>query len=688
MALAIAMIVAAGVVVYADFEQNGDPNMRTLSYDLDGGDGETPDSAEVLDGTPVTLPEPKASRSHFTFIGWSDGITVYSPGETYVVTENIVLKAVWTADRYPVTYHLDGGINPEGTADSYGYGEEYVLPIPSREGYVFTGWFSDPELTIPLESVDTESERGTDAYASWEESLVGTGIVMRLSGVIEDRDSWNRLAGTYYTSGTLSFDYVYYEYGEGYYLARSLSVTSNGTETVSEDGYWSKEVSDRVWEVADDTVILETEFGSIECEVWSTTGSNYTETQYIGIEDGELYRIVSVTRTTVLSGFSFLQRTETDTYDLIERKTFDASSYYTLEVYEDVGITVTGDEFATAGFPLTLKATAKEGYTFSGWYDSDGVLLSASSTYVPDKGRLLSDITVYARNSEEYDEPFELSGDMTRRIASNVELSDVRWRVAHVCERSNDAVSQPYYVREGTGSTYTLENAGRYTVTYSGRAPDGSLVRGQYDILACGTYAFSWNYNGKTYQVSLYVSLQDYLECASSNAYRNAGTDSQMRALVTYGDKYVIDLAQQFATIGAGMDDVGRLNLLLSYVQAIPYMYDSDLNGRTEYWKFPLETVVDGAGDCEDTSILFCAVAKAMGYDTALMTLFASNTPGQIGAANHCVSLVSVDGDTGYQKYTTISGTDYYFCETTTMGYPVGCNPWASVRNAKTVVIS
>ena len=136
------------------------------------------------------------------------------------------------------------------------------------------------------------------------------------------------------------------------------------------------------------------------------------------------------------------------------------------------------------------------------------------------------------------------------------------------------------------------------------------------------------------------------------------------------------------------MDDVGRLNLLLSYVQAIPYMYDSDLNGRTEYWKFPLETVVDGAGDCEDTSILFCAVAKAMGYDTALMTLFASNTPGQIGAANHCVSLVSVDGDTGYQKYTTISGTDYYFCETTTMGYPVGCNPWASVRNAKTVVIS
>jgi hypothetical protein len=160
-----------------------------------------------------------------------------------------------------------------------------------------------------------------------------------------------------------------------------------------------------------------------------------------------------------------------------------------------------------------------------------------------------------------------------------------------------------------------------------------------------------------------------------------------MRALVTYDDRYVKELAHQFDVLGAGMDRLGKANLLLSYVQAIPYMYDSDLNGRDEYWKFPLETITDGAGDCEDTSILFCAIAKAMGYDTARMTLYASDILGFTGAQNHCVGLLSVEGVTAYEPYTTIDNVGYYFCETTSTSHDVGAIPWVSVGNTRIATI-
>ena len=686
LAVAVAMIAVAGTAVFLNFEQNGDPNERTLSFDIGDAEGDAPGDIAAISGTEIVLPGTDARKIHNTFSGWSDGSSTYQPGDTYKLEKNTELRAVWVADRFPIAYHLNGGTNPDGTADSYGWDEAYVLPVPVRDGYVFTGWYSDEGLETPLENIDTCSEAGVEAYASWEVSLVGTGITMRLTGTIQDVNMWNQ-SSTYTTSGSLSFDYVYYEYGMGYYLARTFVVSVNGNENVTDDGYWSNDVSDRVWEKSEDTVTITTEFGDIECNVWTNTGTSYTETQYIGVEDGELYRIVNVSRTTVMSGFYPVQRTETNTYDLTERRTFDASSYYGLEVYEDCGIDVTGDEFPVSGARLSLKATASEGYRFAGWYDSQGRLLSASDTYVPAGGRLLSDITLYARNTSECDEPFELDSSMSRTIASNRELTDVKWRVSHISERSAGAVSQPYYVMEGTGNAYHLDSAGRYTVTYSGKASDGSTVRGQYDILACGNYSFSWDYKSSTYTVSLRISLDDYNAYSSSDARRTSGSEDQMRALVTYDDRYVKELAHQFDVLGAGMDRLGKANLLLSYVQAIPYMYDSDLNGRDEYWKFPLETITDGAGDCEDTSILFCAIAKAMGYDTALMTLHASSMPGSIGAQNHCVSLVSVEGETGYGVYTTVGDVGYYFCETTSMGHDVGANPWASVRNTKIAVI-
>lgn len=83
-------------------------------------------------------------------------------------------------------------------------------------------------------------------------------------------------------------------------------------------------------------------------------------------------------------------------------------------------------------------------------------------------------------------------------------------------------------------------------------------------------------------------------------------------------------------------------------------LVDYELEGGVleEYWKYPLETLYDRAGDCEDTSILLAVLYKATGY--AVFVLL----PG------HAVKAVVLPSDTvGY--YYSVNFKNYYFCETT-----------------------
>ena len=141
------------------------------------------------------------------------------------------------------------------------------------------------------------------------------------------------------------------------------------------------------------------------------------------------------------------------------------------------------------------------------------------------------------------------------------------------------------------------------------------------------------------------------------------------------------------------MTPVQKANVILSYAQNVPYQYDEDFCGKSEYWKYPVETVFDGAGDCEDTSILYCAIMKALGYDTAIATLSVSDTSRFISSssasANHCMSLLYVDGVTPESDaVVTIGSSTYYLCETTAASYDVGVNPWLSSRVVTKLVVA
>lgn len=96
----------------------------------------------------------------------------------------------------------------------------------------------------------------------------------------------------------------------------------------------------------------------------------------------------------------------------------------------------------------------------------------------------------------------------------------------------------------------------------------------------------------------------------------------------------------------------------VSFVQSLEYIPDGD----TEYPKFPIETIYDSGGDCEDTAILLCGFLKSMGYGSALIRF-----------DDHCA--VGVLGDNLDGTYFEVNGKRYYYVETTSYGWRIGQIP-------------
>ena len=123
------------------------------------------------------------------------------------------------------------------------------------------------------------------------------------------------------------------------------------------------------------------------------------------------------------------------------------------------------------------------------------------------------------------------------------------------------------------------------------------------------------------------------------------------------------------------MSPTQRANFVLRFVQeGVPYAYDIDTKGMSEYWKYPLETLYDGKGDCEDTSILYAAIMKDMGYDVALLWYEDHVAVG--------VALTDCSG-TYYDK----NGHKFYYCETTSTGWSAGQIP-QKYNTAKVFIVN
>lgn len=217
-----------------------------------------------------------------------------------------------------------------------------------------------------------------------------------------------------------------------------------------------------------------------------------------------------------------------------------------------------------------------------------------------------------------------------------------------------------------TGSiTYAGYGSTDIFLTSSGQTPTVTIKPTQTPVASSGYYnrTYQWTYKGTTWMstISLPVSLYDY--------YKSQPHDRQSNyaeyALSDYDRPSMKSLINMFNDIGAkaGYTKYDDVMNVVTFVQALPYTSDKVTTGYDEYPRYPVETLVDDGGDCEDTSILTAALLNEMGYGIVLLEF-----PGHMAVGVKC----SDDYPGTYYEY---NGAKYFYLETTGNGWAIGQVP-------------
>lgn len=184
---------------------------------------------------------------------------------------------------------------------------------------------------------------------------------------------------------------------------------------------------------------------------------------------------------------------------------------------------------------------------------------------------------------------------------------------------------------------------------------------------------YDWSFQGNLHQMKLNVSFhkyQWYLNRSINRSPQYIGKE-EMKSFITSDDDKIKELTNKLVDIaeGYGYDDVETINFVLSFVQRnIEYVDDSISKNISEYWRFPIETLVEGHGDCEDSSILFQSLMKSMGYDVVMIFYIIDDETGHLSTGVNINR--SVDG-----YAVTLNQENFYYCETTSNGYQMGDKP-------------
>ena len=183
---------------------------------------------------------------------------------------------------------------------------------------------------------------------------------------------------------------------------------------------------------------------------------------------------------------------------------------------------------------------------------------------------------------------------------------------------------------------------------------------------------FRWRFNQKLHTVTINISFQKYEWALQSTINRSPQTQPSsskaMANFVTVNDSVIISLADKLNDLAIlnAYSDVETVNFIMSFVQHnVHYWDDNSSKNQEEYWRFPIETLVDGQGDCEDSSVLFASIIENLDFDAVLLFYIIDDDIGHLATG---VSDITVHD--GY--FVSYLDKNYYYCETTSIGFTAG----------------
>ena len=337
-----------------------------VTFNLNGGSGVYNDYYTY--DSSYTLPTP--TRTGYTFNGWYENS--YFTGDSFEesgiweVPNDVTLYAKWTANNYLVTFHTNNGTLPSGYENDemvVTYDSTYVIPIPTRTGYTFNGWYTNSSLTTSYSKTTYWTRpNDLDLYAKW---TANTYVVSYYSN-----------GGTSYSNTTMTYDSSYtlptptktgYSFG-GWYENSTFT-----GEPFEISGIWNETRNVSLyakWTAKDYSIFLVVNNGTLPSGYQTTIPVTYDSTYYVptptrtGYTFGGWYTNSSLT--TSFSKTTYWTRTS----DLTLYAKWTAISYSVTFVSN--GGTSYSSRTIAYDSSYTLPTPTKTGYNFLGWYlDSD-----------------------------------------------------------------------------------------------------------------------------------------------------------------------------------------------------------------------------------------------------------------------------------------------------------------------------
>ena len=156
------------------------------------------------------------------------------------------------------------------------------------------------------------------------------------------------------------------------------------------------------------------------------------------------------------------------------------------------------------------------------------------------------------------------------------------------------------------------------TITYDGG--DGPVFSWVYQSI---DYSISLSLNEGTYD---YYKSKDHTCCYENEDYLKYSTPNA---------EYVVEIAQSLENMAIEngyTSQFEKAEFILAFVGAIPYVLDPD--DDYDHPKYPIETLWENGGDCEDSSALYASLMEALGY--------ASNSGSWLDAKADAADLIGV----------------------------------------------
>lgn len=344
----------------------------TVTWNPNGGSVSPTSTTKTHGSTLGTLPTPTRAADAqytYTFKGWFTAATSGTQiSASTTVTGNVTYYAQWTATlrSYTATFNGNGGGTPSPSTITKTYGSELgTLPICSRTGYTFLGWYTASSGGTKISST-TKITGTVTYYAQW--SINSYTLTYNVNGgnAVSPASKSVQYGSAYGTlpTPTKSSDAKYTYTFAGWFTAASggTQVTANTTMGASNTTIYAH------WTTTTRNYTV----------TWNGNGGTPSKSSSSFHYNDVLGTLPTATRTEhVFKGWSTSASGSVNVNEST-KVTEDVTYYaiwqinrYKLVVNPSVGGTVTGGGIYDYGTKVTLKATPSDGYHFVKWSDGD-----------------------------------------------------------------------------------------------------------------------------------------------------------------------------------------------------------------------------------------------------------------------------------------------------------------------------